>query len=193
MKFLTTFYLCFLSLTTFASDIELVWRRIDTQYIYKDADKQCTTKTSVGNSHIAGEAYLALEVEGGKVSGARFSNYPNIFPYKWIYKAIDLEPNEIASIELVLDKNKQIWVKSFTLTERLAKWLVYFPSQRHYWCEIPFTPKNISPKTQTLVFETEGIEQGIEVSYGDWIKLEGERPDGVHFEETIRLVQRKED
>lgn len=188
--FLSTFALI-VSVHGFSSEVELVWRKIDTQYSYKDANTQCSTKTLVGNIHNAGEAYLALEINGDEVVGGRFSNYPNTWVYKSIYKAIDLNPNEIASTRIVRDSKKQVWLKTFVLTQRLAKWLVHFPSLRHYWCEIPFVPQSVSPSSQSVDFETEGIEQGIEVSYSDWLKLEGKRPDGGAFEETIKLVQRK--
>lgn len=191
-KRLTLSFLLVFSSIGFA-DVELLWRRLDTQYTYKDVNTQCSTKTSVGNSHIPGEAYLALELEDDKVIGGRISNHPNIWPFQWIYKAIDLEPREVSSFEIVRDKKKQAWVKKFMLTERLAKWLIHFPTTDHFWCPIPFLPRTLSPSSQQTTFETEGIDIGVEVSYSDWMKVNGERPDGVSFEETIRFVQRKAD
>lgn len=175
------------------SDVELLWRKIDTQYTYKDTGTECSTKTLVGASHHPGEAYVALEIENGKVIGGRFSNYSNIWPYQWIYKAIDLEAREIASIEVTRDKKNQTWLKKFTLSERLARWLVHFPAKDHYWCPISFLPESISPSSQEVVFETEGLEMGIELSYSDWVKVSGKSPAGNTFEESIRLVQRKAD
>lgn len=182
---------CALSSMGFASNIEVVWRRIDTHYFYKDASLECSTKASISKNHLAGQAFLSLEVESERVLAGRISNYPNTPGYKYIYQAIDLNSAELAAIQVVRDKKKQLWVKSFDLTERLAKWLIYFPTQRHSWCKVPFLPSRLNPSSQKVNFETEGIELGVETSYSDWISLDGNLSNGKGFQEMLRLILRK--
>lgn len=182
--------LVFFSVQSFGA-VEVVWRMFETNYFYEDSTKKCDTKFNTGNTHLPGESYIALEVVNGVVKGGRISNRPNIEPYTWIYKSIDLTQAELDSIEIVRSPNRKLWIKKMTLDSSKFKWLLHYSGKDHYWCSITSVPRALNFSSKTIPFETEGIEQGIETSYSDWMKFEGETGTGDAFKIEFRVVQRE--
>jgi len=166
-----------------AKAVDIFWLRIHTEHSYKDATGQCKGVKP------GGELYFASERDGDKLNRVVLSNFPNVWPYTYIYKSIELPKEQLSQVKLYRDKEGRFWLKELPLTERQLRWVLYYTTEHYSYCPLPQLLKTLEPAPITFGFETEGIDEGILRSYSQKENFHGTRSDGLAYEATLRLVQ----
>jgi hypothetical protein len=181
------YFLVFFGLlvATNARAVDITWVKMDINFAYQDLSKSCYPQKS------ADELYLATEHEGDKISRIVISNYIYVWPYKYIYKSIELNREEIADSKLYRDAKDRYWIKNLKLNENSLKWILYWIPQKYGYCTPSQPLKTLSAAPVLYEFETEGIDEGILISYSKYFSFSGQREDGQNYTAKLRLVQKE--
>ena len=163
---------------------DILWLRLDARYTYKDPSVSCSTL----NPGV--DFFFSAEVENDQIQRAFVHNFPNVWPYMDIYKNTAFLPEELKKISLYTDSKGRLWLKKVTLSERLLKWILYYPTRRDMFCELPEQISIIVPDSASYEFETEGIEEGVLISYSQRLPFKGKTASSHAFETKVQLVQR---
>jgi len=165
---------------------EILWLKMNENHRYKDLVTDCKSVRP------GGDFYFAAEHENGKAIRVVLSNFPNTFPYTHIYKSIELSPQEVAGVELYKDAKDRYWIKKLPLYSPALRWILYWGAERYSFCPLPQLLQTISPSFHSFEFETEGIDEGVLVSYSDKASFVGLRSDGQSYQSDLSLVQRED-
>jgi len=164
---------------------DIFWLKLKMVHWYKDLGTDCKGFSS------GGDLVLSAEHENGVVKRVLLANHPYTWVYKAIYKSIDLSPRELASIKLFTDKKGRFWLKEVMWEPRTLMWAMQRGAEFDRVCQLPQTLQTISPGPVTLVFETEGLEDGIWVSDSPKHSYSGTRADGQAYQATMQIIQRE--
>lgn len=177
--FVALFYVASSALAT-----EVLWIRMEVDHSYTDVTKSCSARKP------RSEFFFAAEHIDGKITRVVLNNYPYVFPYKYIYKNIELTAKEIEKIELYRDPKGRFWLKRFTVPEHVLRWILYWPNEKAIHCSLPQLLSSVSPSMVDYEFETEDLAEGLLISYSQKAMLRGTRSDGKSFEGRLGLVQK---
>lgn len=174
-----------LSVSVYAAETEVMWVKFQVNRTYNDAAVSCTGLSAKG------QLLFSAEVENGVVKKAKLHNFPMVFPYKAIYRALPLSQDEVKSVRLFQDSRGFRWVAALTLSESTLRWAIYESALRYAHCATPQTIATVTPNGVTLEFETEGLEEGIWVSESNKVLFSGTRKDGLSFSGSLQLTQKE--
>jgi len=119
------------------------WVRLLPQLRYFDLSVACTS------SLYPSSAYLSVTLDGGKpvqaLLRARNLGDPKA-------PSIALEPDEVAAITAIEDKEGRFWVTRLPLTQRLITWLLWYIPSDAMGCRPPHPLKSVDPMTKNVEF-----------------------------------------
>jgi len=164
---------------------DLFWLNLRMKHKYKDAVTDCR-----GYSH-GGDLFLSAEHENGVLSRVAIANHPYTWPYKAIYRSIELSPQELASTKLYRDKKGRYWLKESSWEQRTLMWAMKWGAEFNGHCKLPQSLQSISPSQVNLVFEVDGLEDGIWISDSPSHRYSGTRADGLSFQADMQIIQRE--
>lgn len=174
-----------LSLAAASQATDVLWIQMNVNHSYKDLSTSCKSVKP------GGDLIFAAEHENGRLTRVVLNNFPYVWPYTYIYKSIELTKDQVSQVELFKDKKDRYWVKKFPLPGHVLRWILYWATAHFSFCALPQPLWTISPSPVTYDFETEGIEEGILISYSQKLAFMGQRSDGEAYEATMQLVQRE--
>lgn len=174
-----------ISTPVFCAQTEIMWVKFQVNRIYKDADKNCFGTTAQG------QLLFSAELVDGVVIAAQLQNFPQVFPYTPIYRALALSVDEIKSIKLYQDTRGEWWVTQLELSEPSFRWALFESAYRYSFCATPQPLDTVTPKGFTFEFETEGLKEGIWISESNKTSVSGSRKDGQKYSGSIQLTQKE--
>lgn len=175
--------------TSFAADFR--WLTLDINLRYSDSGLACHNFSNAGKPIVDRSVALALEVDGDNILAAQLSNFPKEWHYSGVYSKLRLPQAELKGMKLYRSPKGQLYLKRWEVSEETLKWLSFEGTKLALLCRPPQPLRTILPNNAVYEFETEGLEQGINVSYSDWKKFSGKRLDERSYDLNLQFVQRE--
>lgn len=175
------------SLNAAGSQTEIMWVTFEVNRSYKDADVNCFGTSAQG------KLLFSAELEDGVIKSAQLQNKPNVWPYSYTYRALELSTEELRSVSLYQDKRGEWWVTRLALSEPSFRWALYESAKVYSFCKAPQPLETVSPKGFTFEFETEGLKEGIWISESNGTDVAGKRKDGRPYTGSIQITQKEFD
>lgn len=171
---------------------EIHWVGFNINLRYSDSQVSCHNFSTSGTPIVDGSASLSLEIDGNNIISAQLNNFPNSWPYNIaLYKSLRLSPAEIKGIQLFRDPKGTIYLKQWNASDEVVKWFAFYATELALLCHPPQILRTITPVGTTFDFETEGLSEGVEISYSNWQKFSGQRLDNRAYDLNLQLVQKK--
>ncbi len=175
--------------TSFASDFR--WLTLDINLRYSDSAIVCHNFSNAGKPIVDRSVAIALEVDGDNILAAQLSNFPKEWHYSGVYSKLRLSQSELKGMKLYRSPKGKLFLKRWEVSEETLKWFAFDGMKLALLCRPPQPLRTIQPNTTTYEFETEGLEEGINVSYSDWKKFSGKRLDERSYDLNLQFVQKE--
>lgn len=162
----------------------LFWLTLLIQYSYQDSTLECKTIFP------GEEVYISGEMTGEKLTRFQIVNYPKVFPFEPIWRPLVFSADQLSGIPTFVDKKGTRWLSELPLNKTQLAWLLAEAGKKGLSCRIPKPIATLEPASIVQEFEREGVDDGIEVSYGQTVELKGTLEGGKPFRLRFRLTQK---